>query len=100
MHAPLNTMHRGIGVMSWDRWEEGGTDFSGHFESLGTVRTVDRIGIDFCGIAGGTGESGEAGDKALQIACELFLKEDQRRPIKVMFGRPNHGHELEIISTP
>ena len=86
--------------MSRNRREEGSTDFSRHFETVGTVGAVGRIGIDFSGIAGGTCEDGEAGDKALQIACQLFLKENQRRPIEVMFGRTDHGHELEIISTP
>ena len=85
--------------MSRDRREKGGTDFSGYFEPLGTIRSVNRIGIDFCGIAGGAGESCESGDKSLQIACQFFLKEDQRRSIEVMFGRTDHGHELEIIST-
>ena len=56
-------------MVSRDRREEGGTDFSRHFEPLGTVGTVDRIGVDFSGIAGGTGAGGEAGDKALQIVC-------------------------------
>ena len=87
-------------MVSRDRREEGSTDFSRHFEPLGTVGAVDRIGVDCSGIAGGTGEGGEAGDKALHIVCQLFLKEDQRRPIETVFGRPNHGHELEIISTP
>ena len=100
MGAPLNAMQRGIGVVSRDRREEGSTDFSRYFEPLGTVGAVDRTGVDFSGIAGGTGEGGEAGDKALHIACQLFLKEDQRRLIKIMFGRPDHGHEFEIISTP
>jgi len=56
-------------VVSRDRREEGGTDFSRHFEPLGTVGAVDRIGVYFRGIAGCTGEGGEAGDKALQIVC-------------------------------
>ena len=65
MGAPLNAMQRGIGVVSWNRREEGSTDFSRHFEPLGTVGAVDRIGVDFSGIAGGTGEGGETGNKAL-----------------------------------
>ena len=63
--APLNAMQRGIGVVSRDWREEGSADFSHHFEPLATVGAVDRIGVDFSGIAGGTGEGGEAGDKAL-----------------------------------
>ena len=86
--------------MSRDRREKGGTDFSGYFEPLGTIRSVNRIGIDFFEIAGGTGESCEASDEALQIRCQFLLKKDQRWPIEVMFGRTDHGHELEIISTP
>lgn len=52
-------------MVSRDRREEGSTDFSRHFEPLGTVGAVDRIGVDFSGVAGGTGEGGETGNKAL-----------------------------------
>ena len=65
MGASLNAMQRGIGVMSRDRREELSSNFSRHFEPLGTVGAVDRIGVDFCGIAGATGEGGEAGDNVL-----------------------------------
>ena len=68
MGAPLNAMQSGIGVVSRDRREEGSTDFPCHFESLVTVGAVDWIGIDFGGIAGGTGEGSETSDKVLQIA--------------------------------
>ena len=100
MGTPLNAMQRGIGVVSRDWGEEGSTDFSRHFELLGTVGAVDWIGIYFRGIAGRASEGGEAGNKALQIVCQLFLKEDQRRLIEITFGRTDHGHEFEIISTP
>ena len=100
MGTSLNAMQRGIGVMSRNRWEEGSTNFSRHFETVGTVGAVGRIGIDFSGIAGGTGEGSEASDKTLQIVSQLFMKEDQWRPIEIMFGRADHGHELEVISTP
>ena len=88
MGAPLNAMQRGIGVVSRDRREEGSTDFSRYFEPLGTVGAVDGLGLILAEIAGGTGEGSEAGDKALQIVCQLFLKEDQWRPIEIML-RPN-----------
>ena len=65
MGPPLNAMQRGIGVVSWGRREEQSTNFSRHFESLGTVGAVDWIGVDCSEITGGTGEGGEAGDKAL-----------------------------------
>ena len=100
MGTPLNAMQRGIGVVSRDRREEGSTDFSRYFEPLGTVGAVDRIGVDFRGIAGGTGEGSEASDKTLQIVSQLFMKEDQWRPIEIMLGRTDHGHKLEIISAP
>ncbi len=100
MGAPLNAMQRGIGVVSRYWREEGSTDFPCHFEPLGTVGAVDRIGIDFNGIASSASEGVETGDKVAQVVCQLFLKEDQRRPIKIMFGRTDHGHEIEIISTP
>ena len=100
MGTSLNAMQRGIGVMSRNRWEEGSTDFSRHLETVGTVGAVGRIGIDFSEIAGGTGEGSEASDKTLQIVSQLFMKEDQWRPIEIMLGRTDHGHKLEIISAP
>ena len=87
-------------MVSRDRREEGSTDFSRHFETVGTVGAVGRIGIDFSEIAGGTGESSEASDKTLQIVSQLFMKEDQWRPIEIMLGGTDHGHKIEIISAP
>ena len=80
--------------------EEESTDFSRHFETVGTVGPVGRIGIDFSEIAGGTGEGSEASDKTLQIVSQLVMKEDQWWPIEIMLGRTDHGHKLEIISAP
>ena len=87
-------------MVSRDRREEGSTDFSRHFETVGIVGAVGWIGIDFSGVAGGTGEGGEASDKTLQIVSQLFMKEDQWRPIEIMLGGTDHGHKIEIIPTP
>ena len=100
MGASLNAMQGGIGVISRNWREEGSTDFSRHFETVGTVGAVGRSGIDFSEIAGGTGEGSEASDKTLQIVSQLFMKEDQWRSIEIMLGRTDHGHKLEIISAP
>ena len=100
MGSPLNAMKRGIGVVSRNRGKEGSTDFSRHFEPLGTVGAVDPIGIDFSGIAGGTCEGREAGDKVVKIVCQFLLKEDERRPIEIIFGPTDLVHEFEIIPTP
>ena len=100
MGASLNAMQRGIGVMSRSWSEEGSTNFSRHFETVGTVGSVGRIGIDFSEIAGGTGEGSEASDKTLQIVSQLFMKEYQWWPIEIMLDRTDHGHKLEIISAP
>ena len=100
MGSSLDAMKRGIGMGSRDWGEEGSTALSCHFEPLGTVGAVDRIGVDFSDIAGGSGEAGEAPDKELQVVRQFFLKKDQRRGIEIMLDQTDHRHELKIISTP
>jgi hypothetical protein len=86
--------------MNRNRREEGSADFSSYSETVGTVGAVGRIGIDFGKIARGTGEGSEASDKTLEIVGQFFMKEDQWRPIEIMFGPTDHGHKVEIISAP
>ena len=98
--ASLSAMQGRVGVISRNRGEEGSTDFSRHFETVGTVGAVSRIRIDFSEIACGTGEGSEASDKTVEIVSQFFMEEDQWWPIEIMLGRTDYGHKLEIISAP